>query len=199
MVYNIPMKNKILIVLLLASGLLFHVSCIWLTKENPNLKIPIRLERKDLHRASLLIFNFREPSYAEGMGAYTARLMHTAMLKKRAFKVAALDTASPWARIADEEETRLLDALEEGKTHHVDYILVGDILDCQYGAMTPTRVSLRFRIIEVATRATIFMAENGKVSTSTDPTFPMNTHLSEKALPPNRLMEALIAETLNKL
>jgi hypothetical protein len=192
------MKNKNIILVVLVPWLFIISSCAsW--KGNPNLKIPLHLVREKLDRASILVFNFQEPPYAEGFGAYMGQLFHAELLNTKKFRVVSLCTNSTWNRLSDTEETRLLNALEEGKTRKYDYILVGDLIDFYYGGINPTRVKFKIRIIEVETRATIFLAEYDKQSDAKDPTYPMDTQLSKKATPPKQLAETMVTEVIKKL
>jgi hypothetical protein len=198
------MKNKTVAFFVLTVSLLLGISssCAhW--EKNKNLAIYINLERKNFSQSSVLVFNFQEPSYAEGMGVEVAGLFHLTLLESKAFKIAGLVTRSTWNRIADTEETRIADAIEEGKSKNYDYILVGELVDFFYGGLNPTRVKLKVRLIEVNTRITVFLAEYSKQSNAADTSFPMNTQLSNKAEHPKQLTiemaKALVKSLVKKL
>ena len=58
---------------------------------NKNLDVVLKLDREKLKQSSILIFNFKEPSYAEGAGAYAAEVFHAQLLKAKKFKIVSLD------------------------------------------------------------------------------------------------------------
>ena len=166
---------------------------------NKNLDVALKLDREKLKQSSILIFNFKEPDYAEGSGVFAAEVFHTRLLESKKFKVVSLDTSSPWGRLGGTEEERLLALLEEGRDRSFDYILVGEVKDFFYGGMNTSRVKMRVRIIEVPTNTTIFLADNSKEAESTDLHRPMDTRLSEKAEDPKRLAEKIIREFIKKI
>jgi hypothetical protein len=192
------MKSKNLILLVFVPWFLIISSCAsW--QGNKNLKITTRLERKNLDRSSILVFNFNESQYTEGYGVTIARLFHLGLLNSKKFKVIGLRSDSTWDRLSEVEETRLMTALEEGKTEKYDYILLGDLIDFYYGGINPSRVKFRVRIIEVETRTTIFLAEYSKQSDAKDTTSPMSTQLSKIAIHPKQLAESMVDEVIKKL
>lgn len=186
------------VVLVLAALLLPLASCSVIRKEKP-LNIPVHMERKNLDKASILVFNFHEPEHARGEGAYVAERFHLNLLKSKKFRVASLFNDSPWNRIATAEEERLMLALEEGRKQKFDYILVGRLIEFFDGGATSTRVQLKVRIIEVSSRTTIFLAEHGSQAKSKDPSYPIATKLSRRATHPRQLAEKLIKEVIRKI
>lgn len=166
---------------------------------NKNLNVALKLDREKLKNSSILIFNFREPSYAEGMGIFAAEVFHTHLLESKKFKVVSLDTSSAWGRLGETAEERLLTLLEEGRDRKFDYILVGELKTFYYGGMNTSRVNMRVRIIEVPTRTTIFLADNSKEAASTDRHRPMDTRLAKKAIDPKLLAEKIIKEFIRKI
>jgi hypothetical protein len=192
-------KNIILFILFIMVVCLFAgISCAsW--GADKNLKISIHLDRKNLARSSILVFSFKEPGYAEGMGVQVAELFQSSLLKSKKFKVTALYGDSTWGRIHELEEKRLLYAMEAGQSQKYDYILVGELREFFQGGISPTRVSFKIRVIEVETRATIILAEYDKQSNAKDPTFPMDGQLSQKAIHPRQLAESMVNEMVKKL
>jgi len=173
--------------------LLTQMACIPGSK---HLNIIINLERKNLSKASLLIFNFREPAHAEGFGSYIAERFHVNLLQAKIFRVVGIHDASPWSRLGATEEDRLLNALDECREKNFDYIMVGEIRDFYEGGINQSRLSIKIRIIETSTKITIFLAEHSLTSTGKDPSYPMTTKLSKHSLPPKTLAEKLIEEII---
>lgn len=185
-------------VLCLTTLSLLFVSCGVIRKEK-RLTVPIHLERKNLEKASVLVFNFHEPDHAEGAGAFAAERFHLSLLQSKKFRVVSLFNNSSWSRIATAQEERLLLALEEGQRQTFDYVLVGQLLEFFDGGTTRSRVRLRVRIIEVSSRTTIFLAEHGTQAKSKDPSYPISTKLSRRAAHPRQLLEKLIKEVVGKI
>lgn len=166
---------------------------------NKNLNVVLKLEREKLKRSSILIFNFREPSHAEGTGIFAAEVFHTHLLESKKFKVVSLDTSSAWGRLGETAEERLITLLGEGRDRKFDYILVGELKEFYYGGMNTSRVKMRVRIIEVPTKTTIFLADNSKEAESKDFHRPMDTRLAKKAKDPKLLVEKIIKEFIRKI
>jgi hypothetical protein len=159
----------------------------------------VQLTGKNLAKSSLLVFNFREPPHAAGMGAYIAERFHINLLKSKKFKVVGLYNNSPWSRLGETEENRLLNALEECQDKNFDYILVGELKEFYDGGINPSRVNIKIRIIEVRSQITIFLAENYKESRGKDPSYPMTTKLSKRSKNPKILAEKIIEEFIKKM
>lgn len=191
-------RLKVICIALLLVGFWFSSGCSMFYK-NKHLNVTVHLPRENFNDASILVFNLKEPYYAEGMGAYVAELFHLQLLETRTFKVASLYTDSPWDRIADSEESRLMQALQEAKDRNFQYILVGELRDFYYGGMNDSRVTMKIRIIEVPTRTTIFLASNYIAGKSKDPSYPMQTKLSKPATAPKKLSETVVREFVNEL
>lgn len=192
------MKRKPLILLILLSLVLSCSSCIYWNKK-PEVNVMIRSERKDIQKSSLLILNMVEPSYAAGSGAHTAEIFHNSLLKSKKFRVVGLCVDSPWVRVSDLEETRLMDAVEEARKRNFDYVLAGELTDYYYGGIQTSRVSLKIRVIEVATRITIFFAQYSRQNEARDSSFPMNTKLSGIAQPPEKLVIEMVDAFIAKM
>lgn len=166
---------------------------------NKNLDIVLKLDREKLKQSSILIFNFREPSYAEGAGAYAAEVFHTRLLEAKKFKVVSLDTSSPWGRLGETAEERILTLLEDGKDRQFDYILVGELKEFYHGGINKTRVKMRVRILEVTTRTTVFLADNYKEDEGDASHYPMNPNLAKQAKSPKLLAEKIIKEFIREI
>ncbi|MCP5054665.1 MAG: DUF4823 domain-containing protein [bacterium] len=185
------------IAFILSVVILLQYCSLW--NKTPNLDVIVKLQRDNLEISSILVFNFNEPGYAEGSGAVVAEMFHLELLKEKKFKLASLYADSPWSRIADTEEKRLLQALEEAKTKQFDYILVGDLREFFYGGMDKTRVYMKIRIIEVQTRTTIFLASNYMRKKGKDPTYPIQTKLSKISTPPRELAAKIVRQFIRKI
>lgn len=187
--------KKISAILLMA---IVTVGCAAL-QQDKNLEVFLNLKRQNLDRSSILIFNFKEPSYASGAGAQAAELFHSRLLKSKKFKVVGLFTDSPWPRLGESEEDRILYLLDDEQAKNFDYILVGELKDFYYGGINISRVKMKVRIIDVKTKTTIFLAENAKGDSGKDPHYPMNTHLTKKANSPQILAEKIVKELIKKI
>jgi hypothetical protein len=187
------MKERILLfmIAMVFFSLIVNISC---TPVHKKLHVVVQVPRKNLVRASLLVFNFSEPPYANGVGTYTSERFHINLLESRIFKIVGLYTDSPWDRLGETEEQRILNALEEGKSKNFDYILVGELKDYYDGGINPSRVCIKIRIIEVQSKITIFLAENYKESHGKDPSYPMIAKLSTRSQNPKILVEKIIQE-----
>ena len=133
------------------------------------------------------------------MGTYTAERFHFYLLDSKIFKIASLYTNSPWSRLGEAEEDRLLNALEEGQTKNFDYILVGHLKEFFPGGITKSRVKIRVRIIEVKTRTTIFLADNYKEHLGHDRTYPLNSRLTSTSTAPEALAEKIVKDFIKKM
>ncbi len=192
------MKRKPLILLVLLSLVFLYSSCIYWNKK-PEVNVIMRSERKDLQKSSLLILNMIEPSYATGSGARTAEIFHSSLLKSKKFRIVGLCVDSPWVRVSDGEETRLMDAVEEARKRNFDYVLAGELTDYYYGGIQTSRVSIKIRVIEVATRITIFFAQYSRQNEAKDSSFPMNTKLSGTAQRPEKLVTEIVDAFIAKM
>jgi hypothetical protein len=192
--YN-PFMKKISAILLMV---ILMVGCAAL-QQDKSLEVFLDLKRKNLDRSSLLIFNFKEPSYAVGAGVQTAELFHSRLLKAKKFKVVSLFTESPWCRLGESEEDRILYLLGDEKSKNFNYILVGELKDFYYGGINTSRVKVKIRIIDVKTRTTIFLAEGAKGDSGKDPHYPMNTRMTGKAYSPQMLVEKIVMELIKKI
>jgi hypothetical protein len=163
------------------------------------MNVVVHLQRDNLPDSTILIFNLGEPGYAGGAGKKVAELFHLGFLHYRAFKVASLYSDSPWDRIADNEEERLMLALQEAKEKNFDYILVGDLREFFYGAINPSRVNMKVRVIEVESRATIFLANHYMEHQGRDPNYPMQTKFSKQSAEPVKLAELMVDMFIRKL
>ncbi|MCX6582221.1 MAG: hypothetical protein NT166_18780 [Candidatus Aminicenantes bacterium] len=164
-----------------------------------SLEVFLDLKRQNLGRSSILIFNFKEPSYAGDAGAQAAELFHSRLLKSKKFKVVGLVANSPWPRLGESEEDRILYLLDDKQSKNFDYILVGELKDFYYGGINSSRVKMKIRIINVKTRTTIFLAENARGDSGKDPHYPMNTRLTTKADSPQVLAEKIVMELIKKI
>lgn len=189
---------RVICIALLLTGVMFSSGCSIFHKDK-HLNVTVHLPRETLGDATILVFNLKEPYYAEGMGAHVAELFHLYLLETRTFKVASLYSDSPWDRIAETEEKRLLQALMEAKDRDFRYILVGELRDFYYGGMNDSRVKMKIRIIEVPTRTTIYLASNYIDSKAKDPTYPLQTKLTKRSTPPKELAETVVREFVNEL
>ena len=177
-------------------GLIVNFSC---TPGHKKLNIVVQLPRKNLAQSSLLVVNFREPPHAAGIGAYIAERFHMNLLQSKKFRVVGLFNNSPWSRLGNTEEERLLNALEECQKKKFDYLLVGELKDFYDGGINPSRVEIKIRVIEVQSKITIFLAENYKESQGKDPSYPMTTKLSKRSKHPKILAEKIIREFIHKI
>ncbi len=159
----------------------------------------IHREQKNLKNSSILVFNFHDPAYAEGMGGYVAERFHVNLLESKKFKVVGLNIASPWNRIAETEEGRLLNAIEEGCAKEYDYIMVGELKAFFYGGINATRVTIKVRIIETSTRTTVFLAESSARREAKDPSFPMDTQMAKTAEHPKSAAETMVKEIVKRI
>ncbi|HLP59685.1 MAG TPA: hypothetical protein VK186_12675 [Candidatus Deferrimicrobium sp.] len=184
--------SAILIIMLLSVG------CAALQQDH-NLEVFLNLPRKNLARSSILIFNFKEPAYANGAGVLAAELFHSRLLKTKKFKVTGLLTDSPWSRLGESEEDRILYLLDDNKAQNYDYILVGELKDFYYGGINISRVKMKVRIIEVKSKTTIFMAENANADSGKAPQYLMDTQLTKKAKSPQFLAEKMVKELVNEI
>jgi hypothetical protein len=192
------MRLKVIMVALLLIGALFSSGCSIFNK-NKYLNVTVHLPRQNLDESTILVFNLKEPYYAEGMGAVVAELFQLNLLETRTFKVVSLYADSPWARIADTEEKRLLQALEEAKARDFQYILVGELRDFYYGGMNESRVHMKIRIIETSTRTTVFLASNYMDSRAKDPSYPMQTKLTKRSKHPKQLAGKVVREFVKEI
>lgn len=193
---NLTPTGFLLLTLTILMTIGFNPSCF--TKKS-NLRLTIHLERKLLAKSSLLVFNFQEPYHAKQLGAYIAERFHLKLLESKKFKVVSLNNNSPWTRLGNNQEERLLEALAEAQDKKYDYILLGEVKNFYDGKINQSKISVQTRIIEVKTRITIFLAENSKISHSKDPSYPMMTSLSKFSHSPQLLADRLIEELIQKI
>jgi hypothetical protein len=189
-------KTTIILAVFLAVGLLNQCA---LMNRDKGLNIVVHLERDNFTETSILIFNLDEPGHALGSGKKVAEMFHLGLLHYRAFKIVSLYSDSPWNRIADNEEERLMLALQEAREKDFDYILVGDLREFFYGAINPSRVSMKIRIIEVKSRATIFMATHYMEHLGRDPNYPLQTKFSKQSVEPLKLAELMTDVFIRKI
>lgn len=179
-------------VILLFTGCFLH-------EPNRNLNVIIEHKKKDFRKASLLIFNFKEPVHAEGKGQIVSALFHKHLLKEKKFKVASVYNNSPWHRLGETEELRLRNAVKEGAAKQYEYILVGDITTWFYGGLNKTRVGLKIRLIDVKKGVTVFMAENSRDKKAKDPSYPLDTKLGKTSVRPEALADYVTWELVKKM
>lgn len=165
--------------------------------KGPN--VVLKQKRENFKTSSILVFNFKEPSFAEGKGQVVADLFHQALLKSKKFKVVSVNNRSEWFRLGRTEEEQLQYALKEGAEQKYDYILVGSIEDYYYGGLHKTRVRLKIRLLEVATNITVFLAENRKDEGGKDTSYPMDTRLSTPSRPTDAVAEKAVTELVKKI
>jgi hypothetical protein len=192
--YNRVMKKIFAVLLIVITA----VGCGVLNR-NKNLDVVLKLDREKLKQSSILIFNFKEPSYAEGAGAYAAEAFQTHLLKAKKFKIVSLDTSSPWNRLGETEEERILALMEDGRDRKFDYVMVGELKEFYYGGLNKTRVKIRVRILETATRTTVFLADNYKEDEGNASHYPMNPNLAKQAQTPKKIAEKIIKEFVNEI
>ncbi|MCP4152674.1 MAG: hypothetical protein GY757_33370 [bacterium] len=192
-------KVKIVLPILVLLAYCMGITACAVMPPKKNLRVIIKLNRENLKQSTLLIFNFKEPQHAQGKGLMLSELFHSAILRAKKFKVVAMNANSTWNRLAETEEERLLNALEEGKEKGFDYILVGDIKEFFFGAINKTRVRIKIRLIEVKTKTTVFLAENGKSAKSKDPNYPLNTKLAKYAKSPEAIAEKITKELVKMI
>jgi hypothetical protein len=80
-----------------------------------------------------------------------------------------------------------------------DYILVGELKEFYYGGINKTRVKIKVRIIEVQTQTTIFLADNYEEHIGKDPSYPMDTKLTNRSRDPKIVAERVVKELINKI
>lgn len=195
--YNATMKKRVTIflVVVITAVLVGMTGCTALTGDK-HLNVVLNLKREKLNQSTILIFNFKEPLYANGTGTFAAEMFHIHLLKSKKFKVVSLLNDSPWPRLGENEEERLLILLENPRAQNFDYILVGELKDFYDGGINKSRVRMKVRIIEVKTKTTIFLAEHAKESKGKDPHYPMDTKLTKKSRGPKILTEKIIKELI---
>ncbi len=187
--------NKIAIFLPL---ILMFTSC-FLREPNRNLNVIIEHKKKDFRKASILIFNLKEPDHAKGKGTEVAALFHKHLLKGKKFNVASVYSNSPWSRLGETEELRLQNAVREGREKKYEYILVGDLQKWFYGGLNRTRVGLKIRLIDVKNGVTVFMAENEREKVAKDPSYPLDTKLGKTSVRPEVLADYVVWELVKKM
>lgn len=162
-------------------------------------EVMVNLQRPDIERSSLLVFAFIDPDYAEGKGVLAASLCQELMLRERIFRVVALDSRTPWARLGDSEEARLRAAMAEGQKQGFDYIATGEISDFVWGEMNQTRVRLKLRIIDTRSRITVFFATHRLSEQPKDKSTPLNARLNAPASTPDLLLKQALDEMIAQL
>jgi hypothetical protein len=190
-VKNIGLTAMVLVLLLAAA-------CAVAGKRNP-VNVPVQIQRENLHKASILVLNFKEPDHAKGMGIFAAERFQVNLLQSKKFRVVSLYTSSHWERISDVEEERIINALQEPKARGYDYILLGELKAFYDGGINRSKAGLKVRIIETATQTTVFMAEQFKESTGKDRHYPMNIKLSTRGKHPKMLVELIIRDMLKEI
>lgn len=194
MYYNFFMK-KLLIILIVLS---FLFSCFYI-QENKNLKIYVNLKKKGIDKASLLVFNFKEPSYATDKGKIAASIFHKYLLKSKKFHVISINNNSAWIKLGETEEERLKNAIQIGKKSNYDYILVGELFDYIYANVSKSKVGIKIRIIDTKREKTVYFAEDSKQEEGIDPSFPLDTKLTDKSKKPEILIEEIAKEIISKI
>jgi hypothetical protein len=166
---------------------------------NPELRLFLAAGKADFQGKTVLVFPFREPSYAAGKGQLAGRFCHELLIAGRNFRVVGQYLESPWDRLGESEEARLLAAVSEGAAKGFDVVLLGELTEYRFGQLTPSRVGVRLRLIEVATRVTRFFGENARQHAGKDPTYPLDTRLMEPAMPADQLARRVLAELLGTI
>lgn len=187
--------KKLVLCLLMVAG--------WLAcggmRRTPAVDVILHSDRPDMEKASLLVFRFREPSEAAGKGVLLAQYSQEILLQRRLFRVISPNTDTPWERLGESEEQRLLQALAVGVERGYDYILVGEVGQYVYGGLQASRVELKVRLIETRSRATVFFARHMLQAAAREASYPMDTQMSEYSLHPDRLARRVLTELLARL
>lgn len=168
-------------------------------QENKNLKIYINLKKKGIDKASILIFNFKEPEYAESKGKIAASIFHKYLLKSKKFHVVSINNNSSWVKLGETEEERLKNAIKSGKEKNFDYIFVGELTKYIYANVNNSEVGMKIRIIDTNKGKTFFYAEDSKKQQGADPSFPLDTKLTDKSKKPELLIEEIAKELISKI
>jgi hypothetical protein len=183
---------------LVALSLCFFSSC-WLAPPPKSLEVYVHLKQKSMSQSSLLVLNFREPTYAAGKGAEMARIGQELLLQAKKFRVVALRLDSAWDRMGKSDEDRLKLALTDAARGGYDYVLAGELEEFVYGQMGKSRVRIRLRIMAVNTLVTVFYAANMREEAAKDLSYPLDTRLSQPAVAPDRLARQLLREIIHEL
>ncbi len=157
------------------------------------------LQRGDLGTSSLLVFTFAEPAEAAGKGALAATACHELLLAARTFRVVALDARTPWERMGESEESRLLSVLAAGQRQGYDYVAVGEVTDFVYGGSGRARAGARLRIIDTRSRVTVFFAAQRLEEAGHDKSYPLDTRLGVPAPSPEQLLRQALDRILRRL
>lgn len=195
------MKRMIRIgTMVMAAGFLW-TGCATLAprKTNPELRLFMAARKADFKGKSVLVFPFREPAYAAGKGQLAGRYCQEILIAGRGFRVVGQYLDSPWDRLGESEEARIMAAVREGAAKGFDVVLLGELTEYRFGSLNPSRVAVRLRLIDVATRVTRFFGENARQHAGKDPTYPLDTRLVQPAMPADQLARRVLAELLGTL
>ncbi len=195
-------KKKIMIkyfsVLILA--ILFISGCMSLKSyEKKGLNIYIQQKEPNYKRKSLMVFNFKEPDYAQGKGKLAGLIFHKNLLSSNKFYLVGLNNNSTWDQYGKTEEKQLKAAIDEGRAQKVDFIFVGEIVDYVFGGLNKTRVTVKVRVIEVKTGITFFMCEYGKTNLGKDISNPLSTKMTDSSDFPSKVLDDIAKKIILKL
>ena len=105
--------------------MIFITGCMSLkSHEDKGLNIYIQQKGPNYKRKSLMVFNFKEPDYAQGKGKLAGLIFHKNLLSSKKFYLVGLNNSSTWDQYGKTEEKQLKAAIEEGRTQKVDFVFV---------------------------------------------------------------------------
>ncbi len=123
---------------------------------------PIVYVERDLPRQEALptiaVLPFESPFYYPEIGMYTAKLFFQRLLEKKEFAGVSFLQVSDWYEKGMSWHGKTALAVELGREHNSDYILLGSVDQYLIGYITSNKVTVTARLIEVATGETLYMA-----------------------------------------
>jgi len=123
---------------------------------------PIVYEKKVLPRQETLptiaVLPFESPSYYPEIGMYTSKLFFQRLLEKKAFEGVSFLQVSDWYEKGMSWHGKTALAIELGREHNSDYILLGSVDQYLIGYITSNKITVTARLIEVATGDTMYFA-----------------------------------------
>ncbi len=189
---------KGVVCLSLPSLLIVGWACLPLGPPNP-VNVTLKVENLDLTGKSIAVPDFYVPEHAAGLGAMFADTLQILLLEKPLFKAVRRDLPVVWTHPGETRESLYKALAASAWKQENDLVVVGLVEQLFYGGLEETVLAVQIRLIDAQSGATVFLASHRMISKPKDPSYPLETKLTNPAESPRLLAEKVLRQIVSRM